>query len=142
MEDVEWSLPVGLDVLASSLPHPKTIARTRESGLDMYGAGRGGWIVGGTGAGVKLVLSMFKLNPCPAIRWPGACGAVSVDKRVASKVSCRRWLSADHAVAVDVVVVVAAVARGRKAIVASFDPKNSCHGIYNKRHWLSRVIAG
>ena len=56
----------------------------------MHGAGRGGLIVEGAGAGVKLVLSKLKLDPRPTIKWPGAGGTVPVDKRVASKVLCRK----------------------------------------------------
>ena len=41
-----------------------------------------------------------------------------LDKHVESKVRCRRVLSAGHALAVDVAVVVAAVAREGKAIMA------------------------
>ena len=54
----------------------------------MYGAGRGVdcW---GTGAGVKLVLLKLKMEPRPAIRWPGTGSAVSVDLRVASRIFCR-----------------------------------------------------
>ena len=44
----------------------------------------------GAGAGVKLALAKVKLGPRPAIRWPGTGGTVSVNKRVAFKVSCRR----------------------------------------------------
>ena len=88
MEDVEWSVPVGLDVLASSHPHLKTIARTRGSGLDkryhIYGAGWG-W---GAGAWVKLVISKLKPDPRLVIRWPGAGSAVSVDQRATSRVLC------------------------------------------------------
>ena len=79
MEDVGWSLSVGLDVLASSNSHLKTIAGTRGPGLDKQflcmGLGRGVdcW---GAGAGMKLVLSKLKLDPSPAIRWRGASGAV------------------------------------------------------------------
>ena len=55
MEGVEWSIPVGLDVLDSSYPHLKTIARRRGLGLDkryhMYEAGRGGRLLGGGGVG-------------------------------------------------------------------------------------------
>ena len=67
---------------------------------------------------MTLVLSNSKLDPRPSIGWPVAGGALSVDKRLAFKISCRRWLSAGHAVAFDVVVVVAAVTRGRKAVMA------------------------
>ena len=37
------------------------------------------------GAGVELVLLKLKLEPRSAVRWPGACGAVSVDQRAASR---------------------------------------------------------
>ena len=84
----------------------------------MYGTERAGVDCWGAGAGVKLALSKSKLDPRPAIRWPGAGGAVSVDERVAFKGSCRRWLSAGHGVAVNVVVFVAAAAPGRKAAMA------------------------
>ena len=53
-----------------------------------------------------------------------------------------QWLSAGHAVAADVVVVVAAVARRRKAIMALSTQKIGVTAFYNERHWLSRVIAG
>ena len=93
MEDVEWSVLVRLGVLTSSHPHLKTIARTRGSGLDKRvtykGPGGGGGDRWGAGAGVKLVLSKLKLDPRPAVRWPGASGAVSVDQRLASKSLCR-----------------------------------------------------
>ena len=52
------------------------------------GLGGGGRLLGG-GAGVELVLSKLKLDPRPAIRWPGAGSAVSVDQRVASSGLCR-----------------------------------------------------
>ena len=74
--------------------------------------------MGGWGSGEKLVPSKLKLDPRPAIEWPGADSAVPVDIRVASTFSCRRWLSAGHTVAVDVVVIVAAVAREKKVIMA------------------------
>ena len=38
---------------------------------------------------MELVLSKLKLEPRPAIRWPGAGSAASVDQRVASRVLCR-----------------------------------------------------
>ena len=66
---------------------------------------------------MKIVLSKVKLHPRPAMKWPGTNVAVPVDKRVSSKVSCRGWLSAYHAVPVDVVVVIATVARGRESIM-------------------------
>ena len=73
MEGIEWIISVGLDVLACSHPHLKTIARARGSGLDkrchMYGDGWGGVDCWGAGAGVELVLSELKLEPRPAIRW-------------------------------------------------------------------------
>ena len=34
---------------------------------------------------MELVLLKFKLEPHPAIRWPGAGSAVSVDQRVVSR---------------------------------------------------------
>ena len=88
MEGLEWSIPVGLDVLASSHPHLKTTARTRGSGLesDIACMGLGGGVDWwGAGAGVELVLSKLKLEPRPAMRWPGAGSAVSVDQREASR---------------------------------------------------------
>ena len=88
---------------------------------------------------MKLFLSKLKLDPRPAIKWPGAGGDVPVDKRVTSEVSGRRWFSAGHAAPVD--VVVARLARGRKVIMV-LSTQTCCHGIYNERHWLSRVIAG
>ena len=43
----------------------------------------------GAGAWVKLVLSKLNMEPRPAIRWPGAGSAVSIDQRVASRDLCR-----------------------------------------------------
>ena len=43
----------------------------------------------GTGAWVKLVLSELKLDPRPAIRWPGVGSALSVDQRKTSRVLYR-----------------------------------------------------
>ena len=93
MEGVEWGIPVGLDVLASSYPHLKIVARTKGSGLDkryrMYGAGRGGIDCWGAGSSVELVLLKLKVDPRPAIGWPGAGSAVSVDQRLVSRDFCR-----------------------------------------------------
>ena len=47
-----------------------------------------------------------------------ACGAVSAKKRVASKVTVPKSLSANRALAVSAVVVVASVVRERKAFTA------------------------
>ena len=38
---------------------------------------------------MELVLVKLELEPRPAIRWPGAGSAVSVDRRVASRDFCR-----------------------------------------------------
>ena len=90
---------------------------------------------------MKLVFYRLKMDPCLAIKWHGAGGAVPGAKRVASEVSCRMWLLSGYAVAVDAIVVVAAAARGRKAIMTLSIQKYSCHGIHNERLWSSRVFS-
>ena len=71
MEDVEWSILVGLGFLASH-PRQKKIARTRGSVLDQR------IICMGLAGGAKLVLGKVKLDPRPADRCPDAGGVVSV----------------------------------------------------------------
>ena len=145
MEDVAWSLPIRLDVLASSHPHLKPIARTRVSGLDkqyhMYGAGPGGYIYWEAGAWVELALFKVQLDPRPAIRWPGAGSAVSVDQRVALRVVCRNGYRSATLLLSMLSLLSQQVPR-KKGFHDSFDPNNSCLGIYNERHWFSRAIAG
>ena len=68
MEEIEWSILVGLGVLASSHPHLKIIARTRGSVLDKrftcMGMG-GGVDFWRAGVGVNLVLAKVKLDHRP-----------------------------------------------------------------------------
>ena len=82
------------------------------------GLGGGGVDCLGAGAGVKLVLAKVKLDRCPASRWSDAVGAVSVRQERSVQGFVPEVLLAGHAVAGDVVVVVAAVPRGGKAIMA------------------------
>ena len=84
----------------------------------MYGAGQGG----GAGAGVELVVAKMKLDTRPPIRWPGAGGAVSVDKRVVSKRSCRKG-GGPATLLLSMLSALSAVARGIKATMALSDQK-------------------
>ena len=109
---------------------------------DLHVWGRAGGVdCWGARARVKLVLPKVKLDPRPVIRWPGAGGVVPVDKLVASKVSC---CSSCRPVML-LLSMLSSLSRQlpeEEGYHGTFDPKHSCHGIYNERHWLSRVIAG
>ena len=90
---------------------------------------------------MELVLSKVKLDPRPAIRWPGAGSAVSVDQRVAFRVLCCNGYRSATPFLSTLSLLSQQVPR-KKGFHGSFDPNSSCHGIYNERHWLSRAIAG
>ena len=90
---------------------------------------------------MEFILLMLKLKPRPAIRWPGAGSAVSFDQREASRDSRRNGYR-PVTLLLPMLSSLSQQFPDKERQAWRFRHKNRCHGIYNERRWLSRVIAG